>query len=123
MTPKTIFLIGGPEHGNTLCIKAGTHLLLIDDRTQTTTQVRIEEVTVNGCSFHAVWHPDATPAQTNEVMGKFRHMTRHVRPFTDGRALHMHPGLRDEWDSAQVARDNLLPPLGSVLAHPKTPPT
>lgn len=93
MTTKTIFLIGGPNHGETLCIKAGTHLL-IDDRTQATTEVAINEVIVNDCSFYVARHPDATPAQTNEVMAKLEHLStpdHHLTKFADYSSLV--PGL------------------------------
>lgn len=114
---KTIHIIGGPDHGKTFAIKAGTSLLLsLGGPLGPTTQVGIQEVVVNSCIFYIAKHPEATPAQVNEVMAVLQHLTRFARPWGDSQVTCTHPGLRDEFtypdngeELLQVASKRLKP--------------
>lgn len=99
-TPQTIHLIGGPGHGTTLAVKGGKSVLLYKEGLQF--EYRHQEMIVNGCSFLVGLH-NPTPAQMSEVQAALYHLTRDVRPFTDGRVMHTHLGLHDEWDSERAA--------------------
>lgn len=97
-TTKTVHLIGGPDHGKTVVIKAGVSFLYFDGTTITTSD--IEEVVVYGCSFYVSVHPQATATQRADVIANLRELVHAVRPLKDGRVTYLHPGLEDEMEYA-----------------------
>lgn len=100
MTTRTIHLIGGPGHGTTLAIKGGKSVLMYKEGRQF--EYRHQEMIVNGCSFLVGLH-NPTPAQMSEVQATLYRLMRDVRSPADGRVMHTHLGLHDEWDSERAA--------------------